>query len=160
MTELNGSITGPDLKRVSATLRTVDKGLAAEWRREAKSEVAAPWALELGGFAPYGTLGQAARRSIKPSTGQLPAIRAGVGSWNGWQPFFALDHGMSHEAYHTYLRRSKRGRRHIVRRRVGRWAPEHRGSYSYWLEPGIAKTMDKYRERVIGLMDGFIRRRL
>jgi hypothetical protein len=162
MAKLDTSLSSPDLKRVVSTLRTIDKGIATEWRQKAKREIAIPWANDLARFAPAGSRGAAAGRSIKPGVGPLPVIRAGVGSWSGagggkpFQPFFSTNFGMG-RAYHTYIRKNRSGLgNHIVKRRVGTWAPVHVGSYSYWLDDGFKQTNDKYRARVIDLLDDYL----
>jgi hypothetical protein len=134
--------------------------VAAQWRKQARTEVAVPWAAELAAQAPAGSKGAAAARSIQAGTGQLPVIWAGKGTWQGWQPYFALEFGMSHTKVHTYTRVSPRGRRHFVRRRTGTWAPPHRGRQGYWFFPAMRRSSDRQTERVAQLVDAAIKEAL
>jgi hypothetical protein len=81
---------------------------------------------------------------------------AGRGQTNGWQPFFALEFGMSHTKYHTYIRTSPRGLRHVVRRRTGTWAKPHKGRTGYWFYPYWRRHDDRLTARVVELLDGFM----
>jgi hypothetical protein len=140
-----------------AALQQIDKGLAKEWKAHAKTRIAEPFAHQLARQAPAGAKGAAAGRSIRTGAGALPIIYAGKGTWQGWQPFFALEYGMSHDKYHTYVRTSPKGRRHVVRRRVGTWAPVHRGRRGYWFHPYFTAHLPEQRVKVVRLADDFIR---
>lgn len=155
---MQGLVTSTDIRKTLAALSSVDKGLMKEWKAEAIDKVVEPWAMELRAQAPAGTKGAAAARSIQPARAAVPSLYAGRGTWNGWQPFFALEFGMSHIKQHTYIRRSPKGVRHVVRRASGTWAPEHRGQSSYWFWVYWEKNADDLRDRVIDLADDFLRR--
>jgi hypothetical protein len=134
--------------------------VAAQWRKQARTEVAVPWAAELAAQAPSGSKGGAAARSIQAGTGQLPVIWAGKGTWQGWQPYFALEFGMSHTKVHTYTRTSPRGQRHFVRRRTGTWAQPHRGRVGYWLWPYWRRNDGRLTDKVAQLVDAAIKEAL
>lgn len=153
-----------DVRAAVQALTAVDKQVAAEWRRRAKSEIAEPWARDLRNHAPKGRKGRAAGESIQAAGGAKPAIIAGKGSWPGdhgqpWQPFFAMNYGMHRGAYTSYTRRTKRGGRVAVRRRVRTWALRHRAK-GYWLERAITRTQPEYRRMVMFLVDDVIRETL
>jgi hypothetical protein len=143
----------PNLLPTVRALRQADKAVAAEWRKRARLEVAVPWAAELAAQAPGGSKGAAAARSIQAGTGQLPTIWAGKGSWQGWQPFYALEFGMSHSKYHTYVRTSSLGNRHFVRRRTGTWAQPHKGRTGYFLWPYWRRNDARLTDKVARLID-------
>ena len=155
-----GSVSTRDMKAAIAAIGSIDKGLDKEWRAQAKREIAEPFAEALARQAPSGSKGAAAGRSIKTGTGPLPVILAGKGSWQGWQPFFSLNYGMSHDKFHTYIRRSPRGMRHVVRRRTGTWAPQWKPKHAYWFEPYFDKHLPEQRAKVMKIADDFIRTRL
>jgi hypothetical protein len=154
------SLNSSEIKQVITSIGTLDKGLMSAWKAEARDKVVVPWAAELALQAPPGSKGAAAGSSIKPASTGVPSLYAGKGKWDGWQPFFALEYGMAHEKYHTYVRTSPKGKRHVVRRRTGRWAPVHRGRSGYWMWPYWEAHQDKLRDRVVNLADAFIRRSL
>ena len=161
-----GSVTSASMTEAIKAISAIDRGLAKEWRKEAKTKITTPWARELAAQAPSGWKGAAAARSIQPGTGAKPVIWAGKGTTNEgtggpWQPFFALEYGMSHDNVHRYVRRNRSGAgRHLVNRRVGRWAPEHRGASGNWFWPYWEANQDRLRDQVIDLADDFIRRAL
>lgn len=158
---MKGTVTSLNMKEAIRAISVIDKGLAKEWRAEARDKVTKPWAEELARQAPLGMKGAAAGRSIKAGTGAVPIVYAGKGSWNGWQPFFATEFGMSHTQYHTYIRRNRtRPGRHVVRRRSGTWANPHLGSHGYWFSPYWAANEERLRQKVITLADDFIGRSL
>jgi hypothetical protein len=140
-----------NLKPILASLRTVDRDLERTWRQQAKTKVGMPWAAELAAQAPRGSKGAAAGRSIKVGSGQGVIIWAGKGTWRGWQPFFATNYGMSHSKRTTYLRRSPSGGRHVVRRRIGTWAPEWVPNSDYWFWRYWSKNEDRIRSKVVTL---------
>jgi hypothetical protein len=149
-----------DLLPTVRALRQADKAVAADWRKRARTEIAVPWARELAAQAPAGTKGAAAAKSIQAGTGQLPVIWTGKGTWRGWQPFFALEFGMSHSKRHTYTRVSPRGQRHFVRRRTGTWAPPHRGRDGHWLWPYWRHHDARLTDKVARLLDATIKEAL
>jgi hypothetical protein len=153
-------VTTNDLKPAMDALRTVDKALAKEWRTKARRELAVPWARELAAQAPGGSKGEAAGRSVKAGTGMVPTIWAAKGEWNGWQPFFALEFGMSHSKWHTYVRRSANGGRHFVRRRSGTWAPVHAGRRGHWFYPYWRANDHRLTARVAKMLNAFIEEHL
>lgn len=156
---MKGTVRSDDVTKVLAALRTVDKGLMDEWRTQARTQMIEPWAKELARQAPAGSKGAAAGRSIQAAKSARPALYAGKGSWRGWQPFWATNYGMAHSKVHTYIRRNrKNGGRHVVRRRSGTWAPEHRGRHGYWFEPYWERNIDRQRKRVVDLADAYLRR--
>lgn len=154
--QIDGSVATKDIKRAMLALRSVDKDMAKLWRAHAKNKIAEPMARDLRRAAPWGAKGAAAANSIKTGTGALPVIWAGKGTWQGWQPFFALEFGMNHRTKHTYIM-NRRGSRYVVRRRVGTWAPVHQGQFGYWFHPALEKSVDVYRPKVAALADEFLR---
>jgi hypothetical protein len=152
-----GQVSPPtNLKPILDSLRVVDKDLAKTWRQEARTKIAVPWAAELAAQAPAGSKGAAAGRSIKAGTGQGVRIYAGKGVWKGWQPFFATNYGMDHDTKHTYLRRSPRGRLHVVRRRVGTWAPEWVPKSDYWFWRYWESHENRIRGRIVTMTNEFM----
>jgi hypothetical protein len=149
------------LKAVLRTLGTIDKGLAKEWRRRAKTEIAEPWAAELAAQAPGGSLGAAAGRSIKAGTGAMPVLWAGKGQWNGWQPYFVLEFGGQKLAKVTYVNRQRTTKsRYVIRRRTTMQFEPHRGREGIWMFPYWRRNEAHLRNRVIRLMDDFIEEHL
>lgn len=152
-------VTTKDMQAAISALDIIDKGLAKEWRKHAKQEIAKPFAAELARQAPPGSKGAAAARSITTGSGPLPVIYVGRGSWDGWQPFFALEFGMHHHKYHTYIG-NRAGKRFVVRRRVGTWAPPWVKGRGLWFYPYWEKHLPEQRAKVVRLADAFIRERL
>lgn len=151
-----GTVSTRDMRAAVSAIATIDKGLDRQWRAHAKRKIAQPFAEALARQAPPGSKGAAAGRSIRTGTGALPVIYAGKGTWEGWQPFFALNYGMHHNKYHTYIMK-RRGQRFVVRRRTGRWAPQWVKGRGLWFEPYFDKHLPEQRAKVMNLADEFIR---
>lgn len=158
-----GTVTSPNIARTIRALRTADKELEKEWRREAYEKVAKPWAAELARQAPGGSKGAAAGRSIEARKGFGVRIAAGTrkGLWKpGFVPFFALNFGMHHNAWHKYIRKNRSGGgRHVVRRRSGTWAPVWQGPpHDYWFWRYWEANEDRVRAKVVTLTNDFMAR--
>lgn len=162
MADFNGQLISADLRGAMAGLASIDKRWAKEWSRRAKVEVAEPMAEDARRQAPAGRKGAAAARSISAAGGRVPSVVAGKGSWPGdhghpWQPFFAMEYGMSTRKRTTYVRRRRRGGSVVVRRRVRTWAIPARASRGgLWLGPAMRTLAPEYRHKVIDLVDRFL----
>lgn len=154
--------TATDLNRVVAALRSVGPAVARAWRTEAVGKVVQPMVIGLRGQFPSGMKGTAAKASIQAmKQRQVPTIAAGKGSTQGWQPYFALEFGMSHAKVHTYIRRNrKKPGRHFVHRRTGTWAQPHRGRVGYHFWPYWESHQPELRDAAVRLIDDVVRREL
>jgi hypothetical protein len=157
---MKGSVTSADIRPAIAALRTVDAGLVPAWRAQARTEMIDPLVRVLRAAAPNGELGRAAARSVRPSAGQIPGFRYGVGTFKpGFQPAFGLEWGAHRDAYHQYIRRSKRGGHHLVSRRVNLWArPVNRSGW--WMTPTFRQAQPELRDKAAAIMDDLLTGRL
>lgn len=163
MADFSGRVVSNDLRQAMNGLASIDKKWAQEWARRAKTMIAEPMAEDARRGAPRGRKGDAAGRSIVAGGGRVPVIIAGKGSWPGdhghpWQPFFAMEFGMSRGRFTTYTRRRRRGGGVVVvRRRVRTWAiPANRGRDGLWLGPRMRVLAPEYRHEVMDLVDEFL----
>lgn len=157
---MKGSVTSADIRPAIAALKTVDAGLVPAWRSRARVDLVDPLVRVLRAAAPNGQLGAAAARSLRPSSGQIPGFRLGVGTFKpGFQPAFGLEWGARRDAYHQYIRRSRNGGHHLVSRRVNRWArPPNRAGW--WMTPTFRDQQPELLVKAAAIMDDLLTRRL